>query len=215
MTNRIFSRRELLGLATGLALCGPAAAQNLTVTPENIMGPFYPILKPLDSDADLTMIRGRKGKAEGHIIHVVGRVLNEAGRPVSNAKIEIWQANAHGRYSHAADPFDAPLDANFQGYAVIKSDASGRYRFKSVRPGAYPASPTWQRPPHIHMDVYGRTDRLVTQMFFPNEPLNDKDELFLGLGKTRSAAVAQVGESLKEIPPNETLLNWDIVLTKG
>jgi protocatechuate 3,4-dioxygenase, beta subunit len=215
MTNRIISRRELIGLATGLTLGGSVAAQTLTVTPENIMGPFYPILKPLDSDADLTMIRGRKSKAEGQVIHVVGRVVNEAGQPVSNAKIEIWQANAHGRYSHAADPYDAPLDPNFQGYAVIKSDALGRYRFKSVRPGAYPATPTWQRPPHIHLDVYGKTDRLITQMFFPNEPLNDKDELFLGLGNSRPAAVAQVAKSLREIPANETLLNWDIVLTKG
>jgi protocatechuate 3,4-dioxygenase beta subunit len=129
--------------------------------------------------------------------------------------IEIWQANAEGRYSHPADPNTAPIDPNFQGYGVITTDAEGRYRFKTVKPGAYPATADWTRPPHIHLDVSGKTDRLVTQMFFPEEPLNQKDRILLRLGADKESAIAKALSPTKEIEAGAMLLAWDIVLAKG
>lgn len=216
--DRKFSRRELLQMSVGiagLAFTGSVLGQSRVLTPEVQMGPFYPMIKPLDKDADLTMLTGHKKRARGEIVEIVGKVLKGNGDPVKNARIELWQANSNGRYSHGSDPNTAPLDPNFQGYAVVTTDAIGRYRFKTVKPGAYPASPTWMRPPHIHLDVLGKTDRLVTQMFFPGEELNDKDAIFLGLGNDKAAAVASVLTPTPDIEKGATLLNWDIVLNKG
>lgn len=218
---KFFSRREMLEMAIGLgglaALSGTAFAQEAKrlITPEAMVGPFYPILKPLDKDADLTVIAGNKTRAAGKIVHVTGRVLNQKGEPVEGAKIEIWQANTHGRYSHPSDPNDAPIDPNFQGYTILTTDAEGRYRFKTIKPGAYPATKTWTRPPHIHVDITGKTDRLTTQMFFPGEPLNEKDGIFLEMGSDKLAAVAKLLPPTKEIESDAMLLTWDIVLAKG
>lgn len=216
--DRKFSRRELLHMSVGvagLAFTGSVLGQTRVLTPEIQMGPFYPMVKPLDKDADLTMLTGHKKRAEGEIVEVVGKVLNGNGDPVKNARIEVWQANTHGRYSHGADTNTAPLDPNFQGFAVVSTDAMGRYRFRTVKPGAYPVSPAWKRPPHIHLDVFGKTDRLVTQMFFPDDPLNDKDAIFLALGNGKAAAVASVMAPTPDIEKGATLLTWDIVLNKG
>ena len=218
---KVFSRREMLEMSLGIggltALGGSTFAQEVKrlITPEIVVGPFYPILKPLDKDADLTVLGKNKTPAAGKIVHVTGRVLNEKGEPVKGAKIEIWQANTYGRYSHPSDPNDAPIDPNFQGYTVLTTDAQGRYRFKTIKPGAYPATKTWTRPPHIHFDVTGKTDRLATQMFFPDEPLNEKDRTFLDLGSDKIATVANLLPPTKEIKADEMLLAWDIVLTKG
>jgi protocatechuate 3,4-dioxygenase beta subunit len=157
---KVFSRREMLEISLGIggltALGNSAFAQEAKrlITPEAIVGPFYPVLKPLDKDADLTLIAGNKTRAAGKIVHVTGRVLNPKGEPVKGAKIEIWQANTYGRYSHPSDPYDAPIDPNFQGYTILTTDSEGRYRFKTTKPGAYPATKTWTRPPHIHVDEY-------------------------------------------------------------
>lgn len=218
---KIFSRRQMLQMGLGfgglIILGGSASAQTLerTPTPEVTMGPFYPVLKPLDKDADLTSVKGRKGVAAGTIVHVAGRILDNKGNPVKGAKIEIWQANSFGRYLHQSDPNTAPLDPNFEGYAVFKTDSEGRYRFKTIKPGAYPASPTWQRPPHIHFDVEGKANRLVSQMFFPDEPLNEKDSLFLELKEQSAAVLAQKLPPTEEIEKDALLLNWDIVLING
>jgi protocatechuate 3,4-dioxygenase beta subunit len=223
---KLFSRRQIIEMAAGFGglalLSGTALAQQAAermATPEVTMGPFYPALRPLDRDADLTAVKGKTGAAAGAIVHVTGRVLDPKGKPVAGAKIEIWQANTHGRYSHPSDPNTAPLDPNFQGYAVIKTDNEGRYRLKTIKPGAYPANPTWQRPPHIHFDVEGKANRLVSQMFFPGEPLNEKDQLFLDLrGRSEKTAASVVAESMpltKGIEPNAMLLKWDIVLITG
>ena len=222
---KIFSRRQMLGMAIGfggLAAFGSSVfAQQAErfITPEVGMGPFYPMLKPLDKDADLTSVKGQKGVAAGAVVHVAGRVLDSKGKPVAGAKIEIWQANTHGRYSHQSDPNTAPLDPNFQGFAVLTTDGEGRYRFKTIKPGAYPISPTAQRPPHIHFDVEGKANRLVSQMFFPDEPLNEKDALYLNLRsqseKIAAAVLAQPLAPTKEIEKDAMLLGWDIVLING
>ena len=121
------------------------------------------------------------GKPSERII-VTGRVLDEGGRPVRNTLVEIWQANAAGRYVHKADQHDAPLDPNFEGVGRCLTDAEGRFRFITIKPGAYPwgnHENAW-RPQHIHFSVFGRAfaQRLVTQMYFPGDPLFEFDPIF-------------------------------------
>jgi len=107
-------------------------AQTRLLTPPDLTGPFYPLLKPPDRDADLTTIHGESGRAQGQVIHLMGQVLNLQGKPVKGARVEIWQANIYGRYNHPSDPNPAPLDPNFEGYGVQITDAEGRYRFKTT-----------------------------------------------------------------------------------
>ena len=131
-------------------------------------------------DNDLT--RQHDGDPLGERIIVTGRLLEEDGRPVRNALIEIWQANAAGRYRHDCDRHPAPLDPNFTGAGRTLTDNDGNYRFVTVKPGAYP----WQNhpnawlPAHVHFSVFGRTfaSRLVTQMYFPGDPLFEFDPIF-------------------------------------
>jgi len=142
--------------------------------------------------ADLTA--GHRGEPIGERIIVGGRVLDENARPVQHVLLEIWQANAAGRYVHAADQHDAPLDPNFIGIGQVVTDAEGRYRFKTIKPGAYP----WRnhhnawRPAHIHLSLLGPAlgTRLVTQLYFPGDPLLGVDPIF------NSVADAQARERL-------------------
>jgi protocatechuate 3,4-dioxygenase beta subunit len=177
-----------------------AAEPKLAPTPLNVLGPFYPMIKPLEKDADLTVI-GKKRRAAGKIVHLMGRVFNLRGEPIKGAKIELWQANTHGRYDHPSDQNPAPLDPNFQGYSVQETDKEGRYRFKTIKPGAYPVDANWMRPPHIHFDVSSQKSRLVTQMFFPGEPLNEKDSLFTIMGQDAPRAIGAVFPPGKDMEP--------------
>jgi protocatechuate 3,4-dioxygenase beta subunit len=190
-------------------------AQPLKRTPGQILGPFYPVLKPLDQDADLTTIAGKPGRAAGQVIHVMGRVLNAQGQPVPGARVEIWQANTHGRYNHPSDNNPAPLDSNFDGFAVLSTDAEGRYRFKTIKPGAYPAGPDLIRPPHIHFEVTGKSNRLVTQMYFAGEPLNDKDPFLQSAGPNKGGLIVNLRPPTQDLEANSLVAAWDIVLDKG
>jgi protocatechuate 3,4-dioxygenase beta subunit len=131
-------------------------------------------------DHDLTRQHG--GEPLGERILVTGRVLEGDGRPVRGALVEIWQANAAGRYVHAVDQHPAPLDPNFTGAGRCLTDDDGKYEFVTVKPGAYPWKnhPNAWRPAHIHFSLFGRafTDRLVTQMYFPGDPLFAYDPIF-------------------------------------
>jgi protocatechuate 3,4-dioxygenase beta subunit len=123
----------------------------------------------------LDLTRQHKGEPIGQRIIVSGRVLDENGRPVPRTIVEVWQANAAGRYIHASDQWDAPLDPNFTGVGRVITDEEGRYRFLTVKPGAYPwgnQRNAW-RPKHIHFSLFGPAfaTRLVTQMYFPGDPL--------------------------------------------
>jgi protocatechuate 3,4-dioxygenase beta subunit len=134
----------------------------------------------LPHDMDLTT----QGDAAplGEKIVVTGRVLDEDGKPVRNSLLEVWQCNAAGRYRHKRDQHDAPLDPNFNGWGKMMTDDAGRYRFVSIKPGPYPwgnHEKAW-RPAHIHFSLFGNVyaQRLVTQMYFPSDPLFDYDPIF-------------------------------------
>jgi protocatechuate 3,4-dioxygenase beta subunit len=165
------SRRQLFGHFTGAAIAAPPHARaifgRLEPTPQEIVGPFYPIAKPADSDADLTLLADRKSRAAGQIIEISGRVVDLAGRPVPRAALEIWQANAAGRYAHPSDDNPAPLDPNFQGYARLATDSAGEYRIVMVKPGAYPGGRRGMRTPHVHFDLSGRFDGWWRKCTFP------------------------------------------------
>lgn len=214
------SRRWMLQRVVGvgaLALSARwgSALASLKPTPSQTRGPFYPDPLPLETDGDLTMLEGAKGRASGQVIHVAGRVLDKAGKPVRGATIEIWQANTHGRYAHPRDINPAPLDPNFQGYAKIATDADGRYRFKTIKPGAYPmnpANPDNVRPPHIHFEIHGGGEDLVTQMYFPGEKLNDGDGIFARLGDDKASTIAKALDGADGVASGELAYGWDIVL---
>ena len=178
------SRRSFLKASFLGGVLGSASAawgdvlEKLKPTPDEIEGPFYPITPQKDKDFDLTQIMGKPGSASGQVISIEGLVVDTTGKPLEDASIELWQANAVGRYSHPHDRNTAPLDANFQGWAIVPSGKGGTFRFKTIMPGSYPAARNWDRPPHIHFKVskLGYVE-LITQMYFPEHPLNEKDRL--------------------------------------
>jgi len=217
------SRRRFLELSSalgGMSVYGslnPLLAQSkLSLTEEQVLGPFYPVSKPLDRDADLTQLRGRRFSAKGQVIHLMGRVVTPQGKPLPGIRLEIWQANAYGRYSHINDTNPARLDPNFQGYGVQITDPKGQFRFKSIKPAAYPTGDgNWSRPPHIHFFVKGNHEALMTQMYFPGEELNDKDRLFQSAAPNQASLIAKVSPAAKELEPDSLIVAWDIVLARG
>src|SRR6184192_4568616 len=152
----------------------------LTISELTSPGPAISAVTP--QDADLTRNAGTGGEAIGQRIIVTGRVLDEHGKPVPNTLVEVWQANAAGRYLHKADQWPGPLDPNFLGIGRCLTDADGVYRFLTIRPGAYPWKnhPNAWRPAHIHFSVFGPSwaARLVTQMYFADDPLLALDPIF-------------------------------------
>jgi len=221
---RDFGRREILRMSAVLAgsrvVVSPkhaiAEAAALQRTPDQILGPFYP-LSELPRTSDLTRVPGRSDRAEGQVINVMGRVLNLAGEPVRNAKVEVWQANTHGRYTHPSDPNPAPLDPNFEGSALLATDSEGRYRFKTIKPAAYPAGPNRMRPAHIHFQVSGRQDKIVTQMYFENDPYNNTDPFLNSAGGTERTEllVKKLLDPSPDFEPDSKMVIFDMVLYKG
>jgi protocatechuate 3,4-dioxygenase beta subunit len=213
-------RREILkmsavlaGSSTVFSTRRAAAEAALRRTPGQILGPFYPVGE-LPYSSDLTRIPGRSGRAEGQVLNVMGRVLNLSGEPVRNAKIEVWQANTYGRYAHPSDTNTAPLDPNFEGAAILTTDSEGRYRFTTIKPAAYPAGPNLTRPAHIHFQVTGRQDRLVTQMYFENDPYNNTDP-FLNSAAAKELLITKLLAPSPEFEPDSKMAIFDIVVYKG
>lgn len=182
------ARRKLLkdgflaglgGFFLGTIFKRPAMAKSFfKATPAEVEGPFYPVKLPRDQDYDLTRVAGRSGIAQGDPILIAGQVMDTKGRTIEGARVEIWQANAAGRYLHPRDTNPAKIDPDFQGFAAVSTDVSGVFLFKTVFPGAYPVSPAWVRPPHVHFKVsHDRYEMLITQMYFPDHPLNADDLL--------------------------------------
>ena len=186
-------------------------------TISEMTGPVYgeDDIQPLDND--LTKNAVINGEPIGERIIVVGRVLDENERPVPNALLEIWQANATGRYRHKVDQHPAPLDPNFSGAGRVLTDKNGEYRFTTIKPGAY----TWRnhhnawRPRHIHFSLFGRNflSRLVTQMYFPGDPLLPLDPIFNGIPdeKGRERLVSSYAHDISE-PEWALGYRFDIVL---
>ena len=154
----------------------------LKQTLSEMTGPVYghECVGPLDHD--MTKNARVNGEPLGERIVVAGRVLDEDGKPLPNTLLEVWQANAAGRYIHKNDQHDAPLDPNFRGSGRCVTDGDGRYKFYSIKPGAYPWGnhPNGWRPNHIHFSLFGPSfvTRLVTQMYFPGDPLLDLDPIY-------------------------------------
>src|SRR5882762_4773678 len=165
--------------------------------------------------SDLT--RQHAGEPLGERIIVSGRVLEENGRPVAYTLIEVWQANAAGRYLHKADQHDAPLDPNFTGCGHTLTDGEGRYRFVTIRPGAYPwrNHPNAWRPAHIHFSLFGPSlaSRLVTQMYFPGDPLMPNDPILQSIPDQRGRDLLVAALDLELTEPEWALgYRWDITL---
>ena len=186
----------------------PASLSDLSV-------PVYGWWPVGESDNDLT--RQHEGEPQGERIIVSGRVVDEDGRPLRGALLEIWQANAAGRYIHSRDDHPAPLDPNFSGAGRTITDDEGRYRFTTVKPGAYPwrnHDNAW-RPAHIHFSIFGTTfrTRLVTQMYFPGDPLFAYDPILQSIDdqRARNRLVSRFDLSVTE-PEWALGYTWDIVL---
>lgn len=168
------ARRHFLLAVGAVALARPLeAVAALLPTPAQSTGPFYPRELPLDRDNDLATVAGAPSRARGELTHVFGTLRDVEGRPLAGARVEIWQCNAFGRYHHPNDTRDAPLDPGFQGFGETRTAADGAYRFRTIKPVAYPG-----RTPHIHFAVTapGGT-RLVTQMYVEGAPGNERDSL--------------------------------------
>jgi protocatechuate 3,4-dioxygenase beta subunit len=212
----IVSRRgAITGIGAAL-LSGHAAAAALRATPQEMMGPFYPLHPLAEDDADLAHLAARFAPARGQLIEVYGRVLRTDGSPVAGASVALWQANAAGRYMHPADRnVAAPLDPGFQGFGRIVTGRGGDYRFVTVKPGPYPAPNGTIRAPHLHFDADGRDCRLVTQMYFPGEPLNETDFLRSTLAARRFDPATVTAERADAQVEGALAYRWDMVLVEG
>jgi protocatechuate 3,4-dioxygenase beta subunit len=184
----------------------------------DLRGPVFgpETVAPLDHD----LTRQHEGEPLGERIVVHGRVKDEDGRAVRGALVEVWQANAGGRYHHVVDQHPAPLDPNFTGAGRCLTDDEGYYRFVTIKPGAYPwgnHENAW-RPAHIHFSLFGRqfTQRLVTQMYFPGDPLFPYDPIINSVRDPKSRALLISRFDIDATQPEWALaFEWDIVLGRG
>jgi protocatechuate 3,4-dioxygenase, beta subunit len=180
MSSSTLSRRNVLyapvayAAASGLFGFAEGDASTLPPTPAQIAGPFYPMSFPRDSDNDLIHVAGHPAAAHGVPANIAGHVLDLNGRPISGARVEIWQCDANGRYHYVQDGrSDQPRDEDFQGYGATTTDIEGRYQFLTIKPVPYPG-----RTPHIHFAVSGHGfERFITQMYVAGEPRNESDPI--------------------------------------
>ena len=198
-----------------------APKRPLVTLPESahpVGGPVFGDETVSDLDYDLT--QQHEGEPLGERIIVAGRLLDRDGKPIRNALVEVWQANAGGRYKHQVDQHPAPLDPNFSGAGRCLTDDDGNYRFITVKPGAYPwgnHDNAW-RPAHIHFSIFGRsfTERLVTQMYFPGDPLFRFDPIFNSIRNPAARALLVSEFDLDSTRPDWALAyRWNIVLGNG
>jgi protocatechuate 3,4-dioxygenase, beta subunit len=195
-----------------------APRRPLTILPQTLTeltGPAYGDEWPTPLDADLTAQHA--GEPLGERIAIGGRVLDGDGQPVRNTLVEVWQANAAGRYAHAGDRHAAPLDPNFSGAGRCLTDDEGRYEFLTIKPGAYPwlnHHNAW-RPAHVHFSLFGPAfaTRLITQMYFPGDPLFFQDPIFNSVRDPAARERLVCSFSLERTRPELALgYDFDIVL---
>lgn len=186
-------------------------AEELTRTPRQTEGPFYPDKLPLDTDNDLIRINDEVTPAVGTITHLTGRVLSETGEPVRNAVVEIWQADGNGVYIHSRSDGAGNRDGNFQGYGRFLTNSKGEYYFRTIKPVPYPG-----RTPHIHYAVSKGDQRmLTTQLYIQGEKQNDRDGVLRGVGdpKLRQLLMAEF-KKMKESKIGELAANFDVIIGK-
>jgi len=190
---------------------------DVLLTLSELTGPGPAISAITPEDADLTRNAGTGGEAIGQRIIVTGQVLDDHGAPLPNTLIEVWQANAAGRYVHKRDDWPGPLDPNFLGIGRCLTDPNGVYRFLTIRPGAYPWKnhPNAWRPAHIHFSLFGPTwsSRLITQMYFADDPLFFQDPIFNAVPTEHACRrlIARYDHGVTE-PEWALGWRWDIVL---
>jgi protocatechuate 3,4-dioxygenase beta subunit len=175
--------RRIVGYPNTQARTPVQAPVARVITAGEMSGPVFAAPRP--EEANLTVTAPGRPRAMGQLLHLTGRVLDENGRPMAGVLLEIWQCNAAGKYIHHNDPSPVPVDPNFLGVGRAMTDGEGRYRIRTIKPAGYAVpehafpgtQKNWWRPPHIHFSLFGPafTSRLITQMFFPGEPLNGLD----------------------------------------
>ena len=200
------SRRTFLTGFSGLTMYSIASSARSRITPWQSLGPFYPQKLPVDSDADLTFVDGKNGQATGQFTRLSGRVTDQSGAPIKNARVEIWQCDAFGAYHHPRD--GGGVDTFFQGYGQTTTDDNGNYRFKTIKPVAYPG-----RAPHIHMKVIDGSRELVTQIYIQGEPANKRDFLLNAIRNKQSRQSLEVAfEASTDPAESELVARFDPVL---
>ena len=176
----IQSRRRFLhtvGLGAAALYVPGAFAQQLTITPAQMEGPFYPNTLPLDTDNDLLILNDTLTPGVGEITHVTGRILDASGAPIRNALVEIWQVDGNGVYLHSGSSNAEKRDRNFQGFGRFLTGSTGEYYFRTVKPVPYPG-----RTPHIHYMVKRKgAEKFTTQLYIKGHPGNMKDGLYMGV----------------------------------
>ena len=210
--NRLTPRRTFIkGVALGAAAFTTAGlfAEELTQTAAVGEGPFYPDKMPLDTDNDLLIINDAITPAVGEITHLTGRVLSNAGEPIRNAFVEIWQVDSKGVYIHSGSANRKKNDENFQGYGRFLTDTKGNYYFRTVKPVAYPG-----RTPHIHVAVSQNGQRVfTTQMLINGEKRNEQDGLFRAIRDPLARETILVDfDPIKDSKIGELAANFEIVL---
>lgn len=197
------ARRHLLAALPALVLA-PLTARAAVPTPAQMEGPFYPPELPLDQDNDLTRVQGQSRHARGLVTDLSGRVLDADGRPIKNARVEIWQCDAQGFYHHPHDR-GGRADPAFQGFGHAMTDAAGRYRLRTIRPVAYPG-----RTPHIHCKVkLAGMPEFTTQIYIAGEPQNDRDFLFRSVLDTRRHLMQARFDA---VSPTQQRARFDLVI---
>jgi protocatechuate 3,4-dioxygenase beta subunit len=187
---REFSRRRIVstGLASSMLFPGAVRAGTRLLTPRGTEGPFYPDTLPLDTDNDLVRIGADGKQAAGQIFHLMGQLVNSAGRPYPGFAVEIWQCDAKGIYSHAGDSGRGKPDPYFQGFGTTVTSPNGGYRFRTITPVSYPG-----RTPHIHFKIKAPNRREFTsQLYLSGDPRNGSDFLYRRLGDPEAQRAASV-----------------------
>src|SRR5688572_7404191 len=193
---------------TGLFARG-ALAEELTRTPRQTEGPFYPDKLPLDTDNDLILVNDRLTPAVGEITHLSGRILDSSGNPIRNALVEIWQCDANGAYVHARSSNGDKRDGNFQGFGRFLTGAKGEYYFRTIKPVAYPG-----RTPHIHYKIKMKgQDEFTTQCYIKGHPQNARDGVLRGVRDDKQRESVQVDFTpVKDSTAGELAAAFDVVM---
>lgn len=216
----ILGRRELIlgGMGALVASRGlaQAPAPRLIVTPPQIEGPFYPYDYAFETDTDLVRLGTDDAPALGQLVHFLGTVRAPSGRPYRNVMVELWQADARGKYRHPGDTAPPARDTNFQGYGRTVTDEAGNFRFRTIRPPAYLIDPAREdrRAPHFHLAVSTRgVRRLTTQLYIEGEPLNETDHwLHMVADPAQRASLIRPMEDSAALERGARRIRYDIVM---